>query len=34
MTIRKTLLITFLMFSIVFATLMTVLAYSRARRAR
>ena len=33
MTIRKTLLITFLMFSIVFATLMTVLAYSRARAA-
>lgn len=33
MTIRKTLLITFLMFSIVFATLMTALAYSRARAA-
>jgi signal transduction histidine kinase len=33
MTIRKTLLITFLMFSIVFAALMTALAYSRARAA-
>ncbi len=33
MTIRKTLLISFLMFSIVFAALMTALAYSRARSA-
>ena len=33
MTMRKTLLMTFLAFSIVFATLMTVLAYSHARAA-
>ena len=33
MTIRKTLLITFLLFSAVFAALMTALAYSRARAA-
>lgn len=33
MTIRKSLLLTFLMFSIVFAALMTALAYSRARAA-